>query len=165
MAIGHIDRTTYNIYDAACKKLTATINITRTELLLYRAGYEIGKYISLEAKIAQNKTAYYDVLELSQVGWHEEQDDPTPFIKYFLSTVIGAYRDFGDRMEILSPSSGDTVRKAVESKIGKFTKREIVELCPNLSASTVERHLRSMVEAGELAKQGQGKNTVYVKSS
>lgn len=136
-----------------------------TTLLLYRAGYEIGKYISLEAKIARNKAAYYDALELSQVGWHEEQDDPTPFIKYFLSTVISAYRDFGDRMEILSPSSGDTVRKAVESRIGKFTKREIVELCPNLSASTVERHLRSMVEAGELTKQGQGKNTVYVRGN
>ena len=134
-----------------------------TTLLLYRTGYEVGKYISLEAKIAKNKGAYYDALELSQTGWHEERDDPTPFIKYLLGTIISAYRDFEDRMEIISPSSEDTVRKAVESRIGKFTKREIIELCPNISASTVERNLRAMVNRGELEKQGAGKSTVYIR--
>ena len=134
-----------------------------TTLLLYRAGYEVGKYISLEAKIAKNKGAYYDALELSQTGWHEEKDDPTPFIKYLRGTIISAYRDFEDRMEIISPSSEDTVRKAVESRIGKFTKREIIELCPNISASTVERNLRAMVNRGELEKQGAGKSTVYIR--
>ena len=134
-----------------------------TTLLLYRAGYEVGKYISLEAKIAKNKGAYYDALELSQTGWHEEKDDPTPFIKYLLGTIISAYRDFEDRMEIISPSSEDTVRKAVESRIGKFTKRAITELCPNISASTVERNLRAMVNNGELEKQGAGKSTVYIR--
>ena len=134
-----------------------------TTLLLYRAGYEVGKYISLESKIARNKGAYYDALESSQTGWHEEKDDPTPFIKYLLSTIISAYRDFEDRMEIISPSSENTVRKAVESKIGRFTKREITELCPNISTSTVERNLRAMVNKGELEKQGAGKNTVYIR--
>lgn len=134
-----------------------------TTLLLYRAGYEVGKYISLEAKISKNKGAYYDALELSQSGWHEEQDDPTHFIKYLLGTIISAYRDFEDRMEILAPLPEDTVRRAVESKIGKFTKREIVELCSNISASTVERNLRVMVERGELVKQGAGKNTYYIR--
>ena len=134
-----------------------------TTLLLYRAGYEVGKYISLESKIARNKGAYYDALESSQTRWHEEKDDPTPFIKYLLSTIISAYRDFEDRMEIISPSSENTVRKAVESKIGRFTKREITELCPNISASTVERNLRAMVNKGELEKHGAGKNTVYIR--
>lgn len=134
-----------------------------TTLLLYRAGYEVGKYISLEAKIAKNKGAYYDALELSQTGWHEEKDDPTPFIKYLLGTIISAYRDFEDRMEIISPSSEDTVRKAVESRIGKFTKRKITELCPNISASTVERNLRAMVNNGVLEKQGAGKSTIYIR--
>lgn len=134
-----------------------------TTLLLYRAGYEVGKYISLEAKIAKNKASYYDALELSQTGWHEEKDDPMPFIKYLLGTIIGAYRDFEDRVEMISSSSADTVRKAVESRIGKFTKREIVELCPNLSASTVERNLRAMVNRGTLEKHGAGKSTVYLR--
>lgn len=134
-----------------------------TTLLLYRAGYEVGKYISLEAKIAKNKGAYYAALELSQAGWHEEKDDPVPFIKYLLGTIISAYRDFEDRMKIISPASEDTVRKAVESRIGKFTKREIVELCPNMSASTVERNLRAMVNRGEVEKQGAGKKTFYIR--
>ena len=132
-----------------------------TTLLLYRAGYEVGKYISLEAKIAADKCSYYDALELSQNGWHEERDDPTPFIKYLLGTIISAYREFEDRMKIISPTSEDTVRKAVESKIGKFTKREIAELCPNISASAVERNLRAMVNRGDIEKQGAGKNTFY----
>ncbi len=134
-----------------------------TTLLLYRAGYEVGKYISLEAKIAQTKGAYYDALELSQTGWHEGKDDPTPFLKYLLGIIVSAYRDFEDRMGIISPASEDTVRKAVESMIGRFTKREILELCPNISARTVERNLRAMVNQGKLEIQGSGKNTFYIR--
>ena len=135
-----------------------------TTLLLYRAGYEIGKYISLEAKIAKNKDAYYDALEASQIGWHEQQDDPTAFIKYLLSTIIAAYRDFDERMQIVSETSLDTVKNATESRLGKFTKRDILELCPGLSASTVERHLKRLTAAGYISKHGAGKNTFYVKT-
>lgn len=134
-----------------------------TTLLLYRAGYEVGKYISLEAKIAKNKDAYYASLEDSQVGWHEQQDDPTSFVKYLLSTIIAAYRDFDDRIQIVSPTSLDTVRNAINNKLGKFTKKDILELCPALSASTVERHLKKLVADGYIAKHGAGKNTFYVK--
>lgn len=135
-----------------------------TTLLLYRSGYEIGKYISLEAKIAKTKDAYYDALEISQEGWHEQKDDPTAFIKYLLGTIIAAYRDLDDRIHIVSPTSYETVKKAVDSKIGKFTKRDILELCPSLSASTVERHLRKLTAEGYISKYGAGKKTFYVKN-
>ena len=135
-----------------------------TTLLLYRAGYEVGKYISLEAKIAKNKDAYYAALEDSQIGWHENDDDPTAFVKYLLSTIVAAYRDFDDRIQIVSPTSLDTVKRAVDSKLGKFTKRDILELCPNLSASSVERHLKKLVADGYIVKMGSGKSTMYVKS-
>lgn len=135
-----------------------------TTLLLYRAGYEIGKYISLEAKIEKNKEAYYAALEKSQMGWYEQQDDPTAFVKYLLSTIIAAYRDFDERMQIVSPTSLDTVRNAIENKLGKFTKKEILELCPSLSASTVERHLKKLTAEGYISKHGAGKNTFYVKN-
>ena len=134
-----------------------------TTLLLYRAGYEVGKYISLEAKIAKNKDAYYASLEDSQVGWHERQDDPTSFVKYLLSTIIAAYRDFDDRIQIVSPTSLDTVKNAIDNKLGKFTKKDILELCPGLSASTVERHLKKLTSEGYIAKHGAGKNTFYAK--
>lgn len=134
-----------------------------TTLLLYRAGYEVGKYISLEAKVAKNKDAYYAALEDSQVGWHEQQDDPTSFVKYLLSTIIAAYRDFDDRIQIVSPTSLDTVKNAIDNKLGKFTKKDILELCPGLSASTVERHLKKLTSEGYIAKHGAGKNTFYAK--
>ncbi len=136
-----------------------------TTLLLYRSGYEIGKYISLEAKIAQDKGAYYDALELSQTGWYEEKDDPTAFIKYLLGTIIAAYRELDDRINIISPSSFDTVSKAVQRKIGKFTKREILELCPSISSSTVERHLKKLCENGVISKNGGGRSTFYSRNT
>ena len=135
-----------------------------TTLLLYRAGYEIGKYISLEAKIAKNKDAYYATLEDAQIGWHEQQDDPTAFVKYLLGTIIAAYRDFDDRLQIISPTSLDTVKNAIENKLGKFTKRDILEFCPSLSASTVERHLKKLTAEGHISKHGAGKSTFYVKN-
>ena len=134
-----------------------------TTLLLYRADYEVGKYISLEAKIAKNKDAYYAALEDAQVGWHEQHDDPTTFVKYLLSTIIAAYRDFDDRIQILSPTSLDTVKNAIGNKIGKFSKKEILELCPGLSASTVERHLKKLTVEGYISKHGTGRSTFYAK--
>ena len=135
-----------------------------TTLLLYRADYEVGKYISLEAKIAKNKDAYYAALEDAQVGWYEQHDDPTTFVKYLLSTIIAAYRDFDDRIQILSPTSLDTVKNAIGNKIGKFTKKEILELCPGLSASTVERHLKKLTVEGYISKHGTGRSTFYAKA-
>lgn len=135
-----------------------------TTLLLYRSGYEIGKYISLEAKIAKNKEAYYDALELSQNGWHEGTDDPTAFIKYLLGTIIATYRDFEDRINMVGSSSFDTVSNAINSRIGKFTKREILELCPSVSASTVERHLKKLCADGKISKNGGGRSTFYVRN-
>lgn len=135
-----------------------------TTLLLYRSGYEVGKYISLEAKIAKDKDAYYDALLKSQNGWHEEKDDPTAFIKYLLGTIISAYRDFEDRINILSESSLETVKNAVQSKIGKFTKRDITDICPSISASTVERHLKKLCAEGVITKLGGGRSTFYVRN-
>ena len=134
-----------------------------TTLLLYRSGFYVGKYISLEAKIAKNKDLYYSALNQSQHGWHEGTEDAVPFIKYLLSTILAAYKDFSDRFEIVAEKlpAVDVVRKATQNKIGRFTKREIRELCPVLSLSSVEGALRKMVASGELKREGTGKNTCY----
>ena len=105
----------------------------------------------------------YDALEASQSGWHDRQDDPVPFIKYLLGTIIAAYRDFEERATLVSPSSLDTVRNAVRMRIGRFTKTEIAELCPSMSTPSVERHLRALCEAGEIEKRGGGRSTYYVR--
>ncbi len=137
-----------------------------TTLLLYRCGFYVGKYISLEAKIAKNKDLYYDALNRSQHGWHEGTEDVVPFIKYLLSTILAAYKDFGDRFAIVEEKlpAIDMVRKATLNKIGRFTKQDIREQCPSLSLSSVEGALRKMVATGELKREGAGKSTCYIRS-
>ena len=136
-----------------------------TTLLLYRCGFYVGKYISLEAKIAKNKDLYYSTLNQSQDGWHEGADDPVPFIKYLLGIILAAYKDFGERFEIVAEKlpAIDVVRKATQSKIGRFTKQDIRELCPALSLSSVEGALRKLVASGELKREGAGKSTYYLR--
>lgn len=134
-----------------------------TTLLLYKCGFYVGKYISLESKIAKNKDLYYDALNKSQDGWHEGSEDATPFIKYILGTILAAYKDFEDRFSIVEEKvpAIEMVRKASLNKIGRFTKQDIRELCPSLSVSSVEGALRKMVSEGEIKREGLGKSTCY----
>ena len=136
-----------------------------TTLLLYRSGYYVGKYISLEAKISKNKDLYYDALYDSQIGWYENKNDATPFIRYILSTIVSAYNDFEERVELVSnkKTSLDAVRMAVNFKLGKFTKRDILELIPSISSTSIERNLKNLCDLGEIKKEGIGKSTYYIK--
>lgn len=130
-----------------------------TTLLLYRSGYYVGKYISLEAKISKNKDLYYDALYDSQIGWYEDKNDATPFIRFILSTIVSAYNDFEERVELVSnkKTSLEAVRMAVNFKLGKFTKREILELIPSISSTSIERNLKKLCDLGEIKKEGVGK--------
>ena len=135
-----------------------------TTLLLYRNGFYVGKYISLEAKIARNKDLYYSALSQSQHGWHDGTEDALPFIKYILGIVLAAYKDFEDRFSIVETKlpAIDMVRIASQNKIGRFTKQDIHELCPSLSISSIESALRKLVSSGELKREGSGKATCYI---
>ena len=134
-----------------------------TTLLLYRNGFYVGKYISLEAKIAKNKDLYYAALRQAQEGWHEGTEDAVPFIKYLLGIILSAYRDFEERFSLVEQKKPalETVRQATLSKIGRFSKQDIRELCPALSVSSIEGALRKLVASGELKREGNGKNTCY----
>lgn len=138
-----------------------------TTLLLYRSGFYVGRYISLEAKIAESKDLYYDALRQAQTGWYEGSEDPVPFIKYILGTILAAYRDFEDRYALVETKRSvlETVRLAAQNQIGRFTKQDIREQCPALSVSSIEGALRKMVEAGELKREGSGRSTCYVRLS
>lgn len=137
-----------------------------TTLLLYRSGFYVAKYISLEAKIAQNKDLYYDALAKAQVGWHEGNDDATSFIKYLLGTILAAYKDFEDRFALVQDnlSALETVRRATMQKIGRFTKQDIRELCPSLSISSIETALRKLVISKELNREGVGRSIKYYRT-
>ncbi len=134
-----------------------------TTLLMYQNGFYVGKYISLEAKIAKDKDLYYDALAQSQTGWHEGTEDAVPFIKYLLGTILAAYKDFEDRMALVETklSALEMVRRASRQKIGRFNKQDIRELCPTISDSSIEGALRRLAASGELQKEGRGKNTCY----
>lgn len=97
--------------------------------------------------------------------WHEGNEDALPFVKYILSTILAAYKDFEDRFFIVEEKlpAVDMVRKASLNKIGKFTKQDIRELCPSLSVSSIEGALRKLVANGELKREGTGKATYYIR--
>ena len=134
-----------------------------TTLLLYRNGFYVGKYISLEAKIAKNKDLYYYALGQAQTGWHDGTEDAVPFVKYLLGTILAAYKDFADRFALVETKlpALETVRRATMNKVGRFTKQDIRELCPSLSISSIEGAIRKQVVFGELKREGSGKSTCY----
>ena len=135
-----------------------------TLLLLYRSGYIVGKYISIEHLIEKTKDSYYEALQDSSSGWHEEENDYIPFVKYMLGIVVAAYRDFSMRVETMMVS-GVTKPERIESLIqntyGEITKTEIMEKCPDISQVTVQRALADLVEKGNIIKIGGGRYTKY----
>lgn len=134
-----------------------------TTLLLYKSGYVVGKYISLEKKIQVSKEDYYDALNKSSKGWMESENDNTPFVKYILGVILAAYRDFEERVNLIGTkmSAREMVEKAVRVKIGKFTKSDIMELCPEIGRASVENSLKAMCEEGLVKKEGKGRATFY----
>ena len=135
-----------------------------TLLLLYRSGYIVGKYISIEKQIEKTKESYYDTLQRSSTGWHENQNDYEPFTRYLLGVLLGAYREFSSRVSLLATaglSKPDRVRKIIEENLGTITKAEIMEKCPDISQITVQRALMDLIESGMVVKIGGGRYTKY----
>lgn len=135
-----------------------------TLLLLYRSGYPVGKYISIEKLIADSKESYYDALEESSTGWHEGENDYLPFVRYTLGIVIAAYREFAARAEILVTkgfSKPDRVRELIRGTTGRITKAQIMAQCPDVSQKTVERALAELLKCGEILKISGGRYTSY----
>lgn len=135
-----------------------------TLLLLYRSGYIIGKYISIEKIIADSKDTYYEALRQSSYDWHEGTNDYLPFICYILGVVLAAYRDFSARMELLTTkglSKPARIREVIRSTTGKITKAQIMEKCPDISHITIQRALTDMMNNNEIIKIGGGRYTSY----
>lgn len=135
-----------------------------TTLLLYKSGYVVGKYVSLEKKIHENKGRYYDALQEASINWHEGKNDDIEFIKYLLGVILSAYRDFEERLEIVSDkkSAKEMVKDAIKTKLGKVKKSDIMELCPTISRSAVEKALRELISENFITKHGNGPATFYV---
>ena len=140
-----------------------------TLLLLYQNGYEVGKYISIEKQIEKTKDIYYDVLERADYGWHEGQNDPTPFIRYMLKVILACYIEFEEHVDIISTNGTKSktyniVKAYVEKKIGKFTGAEVIAACPGAGRSAILYALKKLTEENIIVKCGSGRGTYYVRS-
>lgn len=139
-----------------------------TLLLLYRSGYIVGKYISLEKLIERSKETYYEVLQDSSYNWHEGINDDAPFVRYMLGILLAAYRDFSSRVQTLAASGlskPERIEAIIKGKLGKITKAEIMEQCPDISQVTIQRTLTDLLKANKIIKIGGGRYTAYTWNS
>ena len=139
-----------------------------TLLLLYRSGYIVGKYISVEMIIEKTKETYYEVLQESSTGWYEGKNDYLPFVKYFLEVTLSAYKEFSARVKLMqdrSLSKPERIRRLFADTLQKLSKGMILEKCPDISASTVEATLATLVKEGYIIKIGAGKTTAYIRNT
>ena len=135
-----------------------------TLLLLYRSGYIVGKYISIEKIIDDGKDSYYEALQQSSYDWHEGTNDYLPFVRYMLGIILAAYRDFSARVELLTTkglSKPGRIREVIRGTTGKITTAQIMEKCPYISHITVQRALAEMMSNNEIIKIGGGRYTSY----
>ncbi|MGH9461605.1 MAG: Fic family protein [Vicinamibacteria bacterium] len=134
---------------------------SRLLLLLqcHHLGYEVGRYISLERVIEQNKDRYYETLEISSKGWHEGRHDPWPHVGYILFVLKEAFREFEDRVgQVKSPRGAKTelITSSVNAFSRDFTLAELEQACPGVSRDMVRRVLRQLRKAGRVQCKGRG---------
>jgi len=137
-----------------------------TLLLLYKFGYEVGRFISLEKIIEQTKEEYYNTLYQSSQNWHEAKHDLLPWTEYFLGVVLAAYREFEKRVGSVKDSRGrksERIENAINYIIGEFNKEDIRKLCPDVGESTINRVLAKLKEEGKIDVTTKGRNASWVR--
>lgn len=136
--------------------------------LLYHFNYEVGRYISIERVYEQTKEGYYETLEASSQGWHEGRHDPHPWLNYFWGVMLGAYREFEERVGEVRKRTGsksEQVRAVVLAKQHPFSISEVEADCPGVSRETIRIALREMSREGSIASTGKGRSAKWVRKS
>ncbi len=137
-----------------------------TLLLLYKNGFFVGKYISLEMIIEETKDIYYEELQASSENWHSGTNDELPFIKYMLSVIYKAYSECDERFKLISEkslTSTERVMKVFENSLEPLSKSDIAILCPDISKRTIERALKELKDRGLIKQLGSGRSTKYIR--
>ena len=137
-----------------------------TLLLLYQSGYIVGRYISLERIIEESKETYYETLNASSQGWHEEKHDWKPWATYFWGVILRAYKEFEERVGEVTTSFGsktEQVELAVRRRIGPFSFSEIERECPEVSKDMIRHVLRQLRDEGRLQSEGTGRGARWNK--
>lgn len=131
-----------------------------TLLALYHAGYDVGRYISLERVIEESWKSYYETLEASSQGWHEGQHDSTAWLEYFWGVMLRAYKEFEERVGDVDhggSSKSQRVRDAVGREVRPFRVVDLQKQCPDVSRETIRLVLRAMKKAGVIELSGRGR--------
>lgn len=139
-----------------------------TLLLLYRSGYVVGKYVSIEDEINRTKATYYEALRASSAGWTEGENDCAPFVEYLLGVILAAYRDFEQRVDGIvgaKKTKAERIEAVFDRKLGTVSKRDITNECPDISVTTIERTLHDLLAQGKIEKVGAARATAYRKIS
>lgn len=134
-------------------------------LLMYKNGFDVGKYVSFEEQINEMKEQYYDALYRSSQKWHENENSYIPFMENFLVTLYRCYKELDKRFSTINGkriSKNERIEQTVMNSVLPISKSEICEILPDVSVTTVEAVLGRMVKAGEVKKLGQARNTKYV---
>jgi Fic family protein len=137
-----------------------------TLLLLYQAGYEVGRYISLENLIEQSRESYYDTLYWSSQGWHEGQHTLIPWWEYFLGLILKAYRDFEQRVGLVAQVPGrkrQQVLAAVARLPQQFQIADVERACPGVSRPTLNRALAQLRDEGKIVCIKAGRDALWQK--
>lgn len=135
-----------------------------TLLLLYKNGYDVGKYVSLEYVINKNKELYYEKLQQSSIKWAENKNSYWPFIEHFLLTLLSAYNELAYRYEIIKNkklSKAERVEETIKSRLGKITKEDIHNIWPDISFNTIELELSNLMKENKIGKVGITNGAAY----
>lgn len=138
-----------------------------TLFLMYKNGFDAGKYISFEEQINKNKANYYEALRLSSIGWHNNQNNYMPFVENFLNTLFDCYKELDKRfMTVNSKKVTKTARieATVLNSLFPLSKADICNILPDVSPTTVESVLGKMVKNKEIKKIGMFKNAKYIRN-
>ncbi|MDY6865856.1 MAG: Fic family protein [Halobacteriota archaeon] len=137
-----------------------------TLLLLYKAGYEVGRFISLERIFEETKESYYETLEISSRKWREEDHDIMPWLTYFWGTLIRAYKEFEERVGTITTGRGsktEQIKLAIDRKVGPFSISDIENECPGISRDMIRHVLRTLRDDGIIRSTGIGRGAKWVK--
>lgn len=135
-----------------------------TLLLLYKANYMVGKYISIEKIIEETKDSYYDTLEKSSINWYNNENDYSYFVEYYLGIILNAYKEFDSRISIIENkkiTAYDRIIDIFKNNIIPIDKAFVTNKCPDLSETTIERILNKLLKGDNIVKISGGRYTKY----
>ena len=136
-------------------------------LLLYKSGFDAGKYISFEEQINKNKNSYYEALRKSSENWENNTNDYLPFIENFIFTLLICYKELDKRFSVINSknvSKRERIEQTILNSLLPLGKREINYILPDVSASTIEMVVSQMLKQGKIKKIGTYKDAKYIKN-